>query len=275
MRKQHDQIDIVEAGEGIDRGTAGIARGRDHDGGALRALGQHMVHQPRDQLHRDVLERQRRPVKQLQQELIGTGLVERNHGGMAERGVGLIGHAAEIGVGDFAADERADHLDRDFPIGPAEQAGDGFGRQVAARFRARRGRRRGRARSASHRRNLAWGPPPASKYTASNRPPKASGYRQAFDIDELSNLAGGEVARHHKAFWGEGEMPKGLKITAIQRLSVAAATASDKRPRSRGGIRPSFAGNFPRPLVRGRGDAGRPMRPIAACATVVGRTHTR
>jgi hypothetical protein len=27
--------------------------------------------------------------------------------------------------------------------------------------------------------------------------------------------------------------------------------------------------------VRGRREAGRPMRPIAACAGVVGRTHTR
>jgi hypothetical protein len=49
---------------------------------------------------------------------------------MAEGGVGLIGHAAEIGIGDFAADKRPDNLDRDFPIGPAEQPGDGVGRQL-------------------------------------------------------------------------------------------------------------------------------------------------
>ena len=130
VRKQHDQVDIVETGERVDRGTPGIARGRDHDGGALRAPGQHMVHQPRDQLHRDVLERQRRTVKQFQHELIGTGLVERHHGRMAERGVGLIGHAAEIGIGDFAADKRADHLDRDFPIRPPQKSGDGFRRKL-------------------------------------------------------------------------------------------------------------------------------------------------
>ena len=74
MRKQHDQIDILEALECIDRGAAGIARGGDHDGGALRALGQHVIHQPRDQLHRDVLERQGRAVKQLQHELMRTDL---------------------------------------------------------------------------------------------------------------------------------------------------------------------------------------------------------
>ena len=53
--------------------------------------------------------------------------VERHHGRMAERRVGLIGHAAEISVGNFLADERPDHLDRDFPIGPAKKARDGLG----------------------------------------------------------------------------------------------------------------------------------------------------
>ena len=134
MRKQHDQIDIVETGERIDRGAAGIARGRDHDGGALGALGEHVVHQPRDQLHRHVLERERRAVKQFQHELAGAGLPQRHHRGMAEGGIGLVRHAAEIGVGDFAADERADHLDRDFPIGPAEEGGDGLGRKLRPGF---------------------------------------------------------------------------------------------------------------------------------------------
>ena len=91
------------------------------------ALGQHVIHQPRDQLHRDVLERQRRAVEQLQHELIGPDLIERHHGRMAEGRVGFIRHAAEIGVGDLARRKRPDHVDRDFPIGPAEKAGDGLG----------------------------------------------------------------------------------------------------------------------------------------------------
>ena len=85
-----------------------------------------MVHQPRDQLHRHVLEGQGRAVKQLEQELMGTDLAERNHRGVAEGGVGLIGHAAEIGIGNLVADKRADHIDRHFPIWPAEKSGDGF-----------------------------------------------------------------------------------------------------------------------------------------------------
>ncbi len=38
--------------------------------------------------------------------------------------------------------------------------------------------------------------------------------------------------------------------------------------RSRGAFRPRFAVNFPPSSIRGRGEAGRPMRPIAACAMV-------
>ena len=43
---------------------------------------------------------------------------------MAERAVGLARHAGEIGLADRVADERPDHLDRDFGIGPAGKAGD-------------------------------------------------------------------------------------------------------------------------------------------------------
>ena len=114
----------------IDRSAAGVARGRDHDGGALAALGEHMVHQPRDQLHRHVLEGERRTVEQLQHELVRRHLAQRHHRRMAEGGIGLVRHAAELGVRDLAADEGPDHLDRDLPIGTAEEAGDGFGREL-------------------------------------------------------------------------------------------------------------------------------------------------
>ena len=127
LREQHDQVDIVEAGKGIDRGAAGVARGCDHDGGALRAFCQHVIHQPRDQLHRHVLERERRAVEQLQQKLIGSDLVERHHRGMTEGGIGLVRHAAEIGVGDFAGGKRLDDVDCDFPVGFSEKTRDGLG----------------------------------------------------------------------------------------------------------------------------------------------------
>ena len=49
---------------------------------------QHMVEQPAEQLHRHVLEGQRRPMEQLQREGAGIELDQRRHGGVAEAGIG-------------------------------------------------------------------------------------------------------------------------------------------------------------------------------------------
>src|SRR3954454_19093687 len=49
---------------------------------------------------------------------------------MAEGGIGLVRHAAELGVRDLTTDEGADHLDRDLPIGTTEEAGDGVRREL-------------------------------------------------------------------------------------------------------------------------------------------------
>ncbi|MGY3618907.1 hypothetical protein ACVJGD_005103 [Bradyrhizobium sp. USDA 10063] len=73
-------------------------------------------------------------MEQLQQELIRADLVERYDGGMAERRIGFVRHAAEIGIGNLTARERPDDINRDFPIGPSKEAGDGFARQNRPAF---------------------------------------------------------------------------------------------------------------------------------------------
>ena len=130
MREQHHDVDLGAAAEGLDRGAAGVARSRDHDGRALAALAQHVVHQPRDELHGEVLEGERRPVKQLEHEQARPELGERRDRRMAEGAVGLARHAGEIGLRDAIADEGADHLDRDFGVRLAGKAGDRFGRRA-------------------------------------------------------------------------------------------------------------------------------------------------
>ena len=145
LREQHHHVDLGAAAERLDRGAAGVARGRHHDGRALAALLQHVVHQPRDQLHGEVLEGERRPVKQLEHEQARAELRERRGRRMAERAVGLARHAGEIGFRDAAADEGPDHLDRDLGVRPAGKAGDRVGHRARATTPARKGRRRGRA----------------------------------------------------------------------------------------------------------------------------------
>ena len=121
MRIERDQVDLIAAAERLDRSAAGIARGRDHDRRALAALDQRMIHQPRQELHREVLERERRPVKQLQHKGAGRDLRKRRNGRVAERAVGVVRHAGEFRVRNGAADEGAHDLAGDFGVGLAGQ----------------------------------------------------------------------------------------------------------------------------------------------------------
>ena len=45
---------------------------------------------------------------------------------MAEGAVGLAHHTGEVGVADAVGDEAPHHLDRDFGVRPAGEAGDGL-----------------------------------------------------------------------------------------------------------------------------------------------------
>ena len=63
----------------------GVAAGRPDDGDPLAPLREDVVEQPADDLQGDVLERQRRPVEQLQQPLVGAELHEGADGRVAER----------------------------------------------------------------------------------------------------------------------------------------------------------------------------------------------
>jgi hypothetical protein len=58
-------------------------------------------------------------------------------------------------------------------------------------------------------------------------------------------------------------------LSAVPHARCAAEGRRDTASRSRGLMRPRFAGNFLALRSEGAGNAGRPMRPIAACAGVV------
>ena len=68
VRIEHHHIHLFPAAESFDRGAAGIAGGCHDNCRALAALLQHVIHQARHQLHRQILEGERRAVKQFQHE---------------------------------------------------------------------------------------------------------------------------------------------------------------------------------------------------------------
>ena len=124
MGKQHHHVDAIAPAERLDRRAAGVARGRPDNGRTLAAYAKDVVHEPRQQLHRQVLEGEGGPVEQLGEEAIGPELHQRDHHRVAERVVGFPRHAGEVGLGDRLADERADRLHGDLGVGAAGPGGD-------------------------------------------------------------------------------------------------------------------------------------------------------
>jgi hypothetical protein len=92
VRVEDYDVDLRQAVECLDGGAAGVAGGGAHNGGAPAAGLQHMVHQAREELHRHVLEGERRAVEQLLKEEVRIELDEGRHGRMPEAAIGVAQH---------------------------------------------------------------------------------------------------------------------------------------------------------------------------------------
>ena len=129
MGVKDEDIDLIEALEGFHRGAAGIARGCADDRGPRAARPQDIIHQPSEQLHRHVLERQRRAVKKFEDEEIVVELDEGADGRMPEARIGLVDHAIKVGLRNVAIDKRRQHGLRDIRVRFARKTADRFSRQ--------------------------------------------------------------------------------------------------------------------------------------------------
>src|SRR5262249_3461542 len=87
------------------------------------------------ELHRQILEGERRPMEQFKQEVVRRVLGERRYCWMAERAIGLAGHAGEVVLRNGVTDKRPDHIDRDLGIGPPGEAHDRLAVELRPRLR--------------------------------------------------------------------------------------------------------------------------------------------
>ena len=124
MREQDEDVGPLAAAEGVDRSAARVTRRRADDRGALAAIGQGMVHQSGEQLHRHILEGERGAVKQFEDKGIGAALDHRCHGGMLEGRVGSVDHRLEVGYIDVLAGKGRQHCERHFLVALAAQRPD-------------------------------------------------------------------------------------------------------------------------------------------------------
>ena len=123
LRKQDDEVDLAAIAKGFDRRTAGIAGSGDDDGAPLAARGQRVIHEPREELHRQIFERECRTVEKFKHKRVDAELAERGHGGMAKIAIGFPGEPREIGR-DRVVGKGPDDLDRNFGVGAAGEPRD-------------------------------------------------------------------------------------------------------------------------------------------------------
>ena len=122
--EEDEDLDALGAAEGLDRGRAGVAGGGADDGDALAGALQARLEELADQLHRHVLEGERRAVEELEQPVVRGDLDEGHAGGVAEAGVGAGDERAERGLGEGVAGERREDAERGVLVGEAGEGGD-------------------------------------------------------------------------------------------------------------------------------------------------------
>ncbi len=124
MGIEDEDIHVVEPGKGLDGRAAGVAGGRAHDRHALPALLQLGLEELPDELHREILERERRTVEQLQQEMPMPQLHQWCARGMVEAGIGSVDQLAKFVIAETVADEGAHDGKGCVLVGLAGQSSD-------------------------------------------------------------------------------------------------------------------------------------------------------
>src|SRR5262249_57420995 len=114
VRKTHEQPRPHATAKALARTPASIPGSCDHDGRALSARREHLIHESAKELHRQILERERGSVKQFEYEIAHAELHQRSDRRMAKPAVRLPRHAGEVAFRDGVADEGANDLHRHF-----------------------------------------------------------------------------------------------------------------------------------------------------------------
>ena len=102
VRIEDEDVGLRLAAESLDRGGAGVAGSGADDRRPRAALLQHMVHQPAEPLHGEILERQRRAMKQFEHEEIVVDLDERRFRRVAKAGIGRLAPSRQVRVASSA-----------------------------------------------------------------------------------------------------------------------------------------------------------------------------
>ena len=127
MRVEDENVDRLPIAAGFDRGRAGIAGGRADHRDVLAAPGQDRIEHRPDQLQRQILEGEGRPMKELEEPEVLVELYQRGHRGMAEPAIGRGGELLQFAGREGVAGEQSDDVGGDLGIGQAGKTGNASG----------------------------------------------------------------------------------------------------------------------------------------------------
>ena len=121
---EHEHFDAVAPRQRVDRSRAGVAAGCADHGHVPGASRKKPLEQQAEQLHGHILERERRPVEQLEEPLIVVELHQRGDGGVGEAAIGLFAQREQRVRGHRIRDEGREHAGGGLRVGQAVQRGD-------------------------------------------------------------------------------------------------------------------------------------------------------
>ena len=124
VREKDEDIHRLEPAERLDRRAAGVAARRAHDGHPFAPALERRFEELPDELHREVLEGQRGPVEEFEQEMVRRQLLERRACRVAEARIGARCKLGEGVLGEAFRDEGIHDAHRRLLVGKPRQRGD-------------------------------------------------------------------------------------------------------------------------------------------------------
>ena len=119
---EHDELDALAVAHRLDGRRPGVARGRPDDGHRAPGVGQLPFEEPTDELERDVLERQRRPVEQLEEPSVVAEPAQRDDVGVVEARVGALDEWAQLVLVERGGHQIGEHPGGDLGVGAVAPA---------------------------------------------------------------------------------------------------------------------------------------------------------
>ena len=105
---KNEDVGGVAPAKRLDSRRTGVTRSRAHNRGLEAALGKDVIDHAAQELHGDVLEGERRSVKQLKDEVVGLQLDQRGYRGVPKGSIGFTQNGFECIGRDLAIGEPAD-----------------------------------------------------------------------------------------------------------------------------------------------------------------------